>query len=65
VNGTRVYLNPEALAEGELRAADADVMSDPCEGCREDILRSGTAKGGPVVPRVVCDCGAEYAIERA
>lgn len=51
MNRTRVYLDPEGLTEGELRAADGDVMTEQCEGCGENILKSGTVKGSATVRR--------------
>ena len=44
VNGTRVYLDPEHLAAGELRLADADATSEQCKGCGEDILQTGSVE---------------------
>ncbi len=63
VNGTRVYLDPEALAEGELLRADAEVMSEQCKGCGEDILKTGSVRGGLLGQWVVCSCGTSYPVE--
>lgn len=64
VGGTRVYLDPGSLAEGGLRVADADVWSESCVRCGEDILESGTVRPGIVAQLVTCTCGASYAIEQ-
>ncbi len=64
VNGTRVYLDPEALVDGELFLADADVMSEQCEGCGEDIIQSGTVQRDVFLGlRVACNCGTSYPVE--
>ena len=63
VNGTRVYLDPEALAEGELLLADADVFSERCKGCGEDILKTSSVSYGFLGPWVVCECGTSYPVE--
>ena len=64
VNRARVYLDPEALAEGELFLADAEVMSEQCEGCGEDIIQSGTVQRDVFLgPRIACNCGTSYPVE--
>lgn len=65
VNRTWVYLDPNALAEGELRLADRDVATELCAGCGEEILGTGSAKFRSAELRILCSCGAEYTIERA
>jgi len=64
VNGARVYLDPDGLDRGELHLADADVASEQCAACGEDILRTGSVEQSVLGPRVVCECGMSYAVER-
>ena len=63
VNWSRIYLDPEGIADGKLRLADPDVLSEQCEDCAEDILETGSVEASLLGPRVVCSCGARYLIE--
>lgn len=69
INQTIVYLDREALAEGEFRI-ESGCLSELCEDCGADIAETGTLYGGKDGSSVLCDelsggCGAFYVVEGA
>jgi hypothetical protein len=62
VGGELIWLDPKALAKGEVKL-DRESISEQCDGCGRDIMETGELARGVEDNAVRCTaCGDHYAI---